>query len=174
MRNERKESSLVRDRNLGAAMVELALALPVFFLLIISVIEFSHLAYAKLNIDAALQSAGRYMITGQGQDLVGSPPDPLARLHQVQNRFCENLIVAGLSCTDIDSHFSVACVNPAVCLPPGPVSCSAGCNAAAGGPGQTVTLTVNFTKGWLTSYFSSWLSGIVSLSSKTTWKNEIY
>lgn len=168
---------LASDR--AGAMVDMALALPIFFLLIFGVIEFSHLSYAKLNIDNALQQACRYMITGQGQDLT-TPIDPLQRRNTIEQKFCQNLIVAGLSCSGIDSHFSWSCVPTATSptCPIGVTSCAAACNPAttggAGLPGQTVTVTVNFTKGWMTTFFSGWLSGIVNLSSKATWKNELY
>ena len=156
----------------GAIFIEAALALPLFLMLVVGVIEFAHLSYSKANIQYALSQACRYMVTGQGVDLIGTPPNPNARMTVIETKFCQSLIGTGLSCADVHSHFTVTCVNPAVCTSPGPISCAAGCSRPAGGPGQTVTVAVEFTKGWLSKWFVRLFPGINTLRAKTTWKNE--
>jgi Flp pilus assembly protein TadG len=142
----------------GQAVVETTLSFLFFMMVLYAIVEFSHLFYTKLNLQHAVSEAGRYMITGQGLDLSGTNPN--ARLTAVQNKFCQNLIATGLSCANIASHVTVTCVG--------------GCSQPAGGPGQTVTLTVQFQKPWLTTFFNNIIPGPITLTSNTTWKNEPY
>jgi Flp pilus assembly protein TadG len=145
----------------GQAVVETTLSFILFMMVFYAVVEFSHLFYTKVNLQHAVSEAGRYMITGQGLDLSGTNPN--ARLAAVENRFCQNLIATGLSCANVASHFTVTCVG--------------GCSQPAGGPGQTVTLTVTFTKPWLTAFFNNIIPLLpqgITLTANTTWKNEQY
>jgi len=145
----------------GQAVVETTLSFILFMMVFYAVVEFSHLFYTKVNLQHAVSEAGRYMITGQGLDLSGTNPN--ARLAAVENRFCQNLIATGLSCASVASHFTVTCVG--------------GCSQPAGGPGQTVTLTVTFTKPWLTAFFNNIILLLpqgITLTANATWKNEQY
>jgi Flp pilus assembly protein TadG len=143
----------------GQAVVEFTFGFILFYMILMAIVEFSHLLYTKVNLQHAVSEAGRYMVTGQGLDNTGK--DPNARLKEIQNRFCNNLIATGLSCADVGSHFSV--------------SCSGGsCSAPAGGPEQTVTLTVTYVKPWFTGLFHYLVPTPATLVSKTTWKNEKY
>jgi Flp pilus assembly protein TadG len=142
----------------GQAVVEMTFTFILFMAAVFAIIEFSHLLYTKINLQHALSEAGRYMVTGQGLDLSGSNPN--ARLQVVQNKFCDNLIATGLSCANVTSGMSVTCVG--------------GCTQPAGGPGQTVTLTVTVAKPWMTILFDNLVPGPVTLTSNTTWINEKY
>lgn len=56
---------LVRQRRRGAAIIEMALVAPVFFLLLIGVLEMSMLFYANLTMQYAVREGARYAVTGQ-------------------------------------------------------------------------------------------------------------
>jgi Flp pilus assembly protein TadG len=142
----------------GQAVVEMTFTFILFIAAVFAIVEFSHLLYTKINIQHALSEAGRYMVTGQGLDLSGSNAN--ARLQEVQNKFCASLIATGLSCANLTSTMSVNCVG--------------GCTQPAGGPGQTVTLTVTVARPWMTILFDNLVPGPVTLTSNTTWKNEKY
>ena len=159
------------ENSRGAVVLEAAVAFPVFLMLVMGIIEFAHLSYTKANLQFALTEACRYMVTGQG---MGSPANPALRMTVIENRFCQNLMGTGLPCTNVSAHFTVTCVNPSVCTSPGPVSCAAGCTQPAGGPGQTVTVSVSFTKNWIGRWFARLFPRTSSLSAKSTWKNEPY
>ncbi len=161
--------SLLRSE--GTVVLEAAVAFPIFLMLLMGIIEFTHLSYTKANLQFALTEACRYMVTGQG---MGSPANPNTRMTVIENRFCQNLVGTGLSCTNVHSHFTVTCVNPTVCTSPGPVSCAAGCTQPAGGPGQTVTVSVAFNASWVGRWFTHMFPRTVGLSAKSTWKNEPY
>ena len=49
----------------GQAVVEMTLGFLLFFTIFMSIVEFSHLLYAKVTLQHALRTAGRYMVTGQ-------------------------------------------------------------------------------------------------------------
>jgi Flp pilus assembly protein TadG len=142
----------------GQSLVEVTLGFLFFYTVLMAIVEFSHILYTKINLQHAVAEAGRYMVTGQGLDPLGL--DPNKRLMAVQDKFCKNLVATGFSCSDVSSHFSF--------------SCAGGCSQPVGGPGQTVTLTVTYQKGWFTGMFGYLLPSPITLTANTTWKNENY
>lgn len=54
----------MRHREGGATVVEMALVMPVFLLLLIGVIELSLMFFANLTMQYAVREGGRYAITG--------------------------------------------------------------------------------------------------------------
>src|SRR5918992_38240 len=49
----------------GQAVVEFTLVVSLFFMLVFSIVEFSHLFYVRLTLRHALASAGRFTVTGR-------------------------------------------------------------------------------------------------------------
>lgn len=143
----------------GQSAVEFTLGFLLLYTVLMAIVEFSHMFYTKITLQHAIAEAGRYMITGQGIDHTGT--DPNARLQAVQNKFCNNLVATGLSCANVSSHLTLECDGVVPCVP------------AAGGPGQTVTLTATYSKAWFTGMFGYLLPSPV-LVANTTWKNEPY
>jgi Flp pilus assembly protein TadG len=137
--------------------VEFTFGFLFLYTMVMSIVEFSYMFYTRITLQHALSEAGRYMITGQGMDLTHT--DPNARLQAVENRFCNNLVATGISCTDVASHMTV--------------TCNGGCTAPAGGPSQTVTLTATYSRTWFTGMFK-YLLPPLNLTANTTWKNEPY
>jgi Flp pilus assembly protein TadG len=146
-------------RECGQGVVEFTFGFLFFYTVLMSIVEFSYMFYTKVTLQHALSEAGRYMVTGQGMDLTNVNPN--ARLQAVQNKFCNNLVMAGISCTNVASHLTVTCVG------------AGGCTAPAGGPSQTVTLTATYSRSWFTGMFNHMLPPL-TLTANTTWKNEPY
>lgn len=148
-------------RESGQAVVEMTLGFLLFFAIFMSIVEFSHLLYAKVTLQHALRSAGRYMVTGQKvKDASGNdiPRDQL--IHTV---FCANAIAAGVVCPSLGADFQFECLPT-----PGTT-----CTQAGGGPNQTVMVTVNFSKPALMPFFSQFYPpGGVPFTISTTWRNE--
>lgn len=136
----------------GQAVVEFSLAALLFFAVFFAIVEFSHLFYTRLNLQYALREAGRYTVTGQGID----PSDSQARLNAIKNKFCQNLIGTGLSCSSGVPELTLTCIDAGGCTEPG------------GGPSQTVVVTGTFTKPWFTGLFGT----PITFTLRTTWKNE--
>jgi len=144
-------------RSGGQALVEFALALPIFVLLFFAIVEFTHLFYVKLTLRQALRQAGRYMVTGQGQVDPNDPTNTDARIEAIKTRFRKYLIGTGLG---------------------GP-TCGLTLNPASGGvPGETVVLTATCNKPTFTVLFAQFfpgrpncLAGNVCFTLRTTWVN---
>ena len=133
----------------GQSVVEFTLAAPLFFVAFYAIVEFSHLFYLRVAVQHALDEAGRYMSTGQGQSLT----DANARLSAIKNVFCSNLVATGIACpTAGDSAFSL---NP----------------LSGGGPGDPVTITLTFSKPFFTGFFGL---NPIPLTVSTTYQNEPY
>jgi len=145
----------------GQAVVEFTFGFLIFFALFMAIVEFSHLLYAKVTLQHALRTAGRYMITGK-TELSGGNPIP--RDQMVHDLFCANLIAGGVQCPALGApNFIFTCL-------PAPATV---CSKPGGGPDQTVMVTVNVTKPVLMPFFGRFFpSGGVPFQLSTTWKNE--
>jgi hypothetical protein len=146
------------SRRSGQAAVEMTFGFLIFFSFFMAIVEFSHLLYAKVTLQYALGTAGRYMITGATkQDQQGNPRPRDQVVHDV---FCANVIAAGVQCPPLGPDFQFVCVEEP-------------CTESGGGPEQTVTVTVNLKKPTLMPFFSRFFpAGGVPIQLGTTWKNE--
>jgi Flp pilus assembly protein TadG len=140
-----------RDRR-GQAATELALALPIFLLVFVAVIEFSHLFYVRLTLEHALREAGRFMVTGKS--VVDSDGNPVPRCSTSAMNAVEQIFQSSLLGTG--SGLQSLTVTPADC----------------GGPGQSVTLRAQFTKPFFTMMFDRIVPGGVPFDLSITWVNE--
>lgn len=143
----------------GQGAVEMMFGFLIFFALFTAIVEFSHLLYAKVTLQHALRTAGRYMVTGNTGMNNGNP---IPRDQMIHDTFCNNLIAAGIPCPVLDSsNFQFTCIEPA----------AAPCNG--GGPTSTVMVTVRVSKPTLFPFFSRFFpAGGVPIQITTTWKNE--
>ena len=150
----------VLSKQHGQAVVEMTFGFLIFFTIFMSIVEFAHLLYAKVTLQNALRSAGRYMVTGNTtQD--GNGKD-LPRDEVIHTVFCNSLIAAGVRCPNIGPDFAFSCIDGS-------------CQEPGGGPEQTVMVTVNVIKPPLTPFFSRFFTdGGVPFTFSTTWKNEPY
>src|SRR3970040_2164511 len=110
----------------GQAVVEMTFGFLIFFAIFMSIVEFSHLLYAKVTLQHALRTAGRYMVTGQTKK--DSNGNDIPRDQMVHTVFCANVIAAGVVCPPIGADFQIECLP----LP------DTACTKPGGGPNQTV------------------------------------
>jgi Flp pilus assembly protein TadG len=139
----------------GQTVVEFSLVVLLFFMLFFAIVEFSHLFYTQLTLQHALREAGRYMVTGRADvpDLSTSDPnDKLPRPQSIEAILKQQLIGTGAGLQSI----AMTCGGAA-------------CSPAGGGPGDTVKVTVTFTKPWFTGLFGG---NPITFTLSTTWKNE--
>ncbi len=146
----------------GQAAVEMTFAFFLFFTIFMAIVEFSHLLYAKVTVQHALRSAGRYMVTGQTtKDAFGVD---IPRDQKVHDVFCANVIEAGVMCPNLPS-FHFTCPELPGLNPP--------CTTPGGAAGQTVIVTVTVFKPAMFPFFNQFFpAGGVPLDLSTTWKNE--
>jgi Flp pilus assembly protein TadG len=101
----------------GESMVEFALVAPLFFLLVFGITDFGRLFFIQETLQYALREAGRFAVTGQNNGT--------NRVEAIK-MVAENE-ATGLGLTD--SSIQVT---------------SGGSNNFAGGPRQTVTISMNY------------------------------
>jgi Flp pilus assembly protein TadG len=131
-----------------------------FFSLFMAIVEFSHLLYAKVTLQHALRTAGRYMVTGNTGMNNGNP---IPRDQMVHDVFCANTVAAGVRCPALGPNFKFTC----------PEKPNGTCTTAGGAPDETVMVTVNLSKPTLMPFFSKFFpAGGVSFQLSSTWKNE--
>ncbi len=69
-----------RDRARGQSMVEFALTLPIFLLLLVSVFDLGHVVWANNAVSTAAREAARFAVVHGGTDSVHCPQGPLPTL----------------------------------------------------------------------------------------------
>ena len=109
--------------NRGEGLVEFALVVPLFFLLIFGILDMGHLYFVKVTLENAVGQAGRYAFTGQS--LTGQTR--LSSIVQVAQKAAPGL---DLSQILISSDLGGSSVS------------SNGTPTAGGLPGDTVTISL--------------------------------
>jgi hypothetical protein len=137
----------------GTTLVEFAFVLPMFVLLLFAVADFARLFYIEMTLQNAVREAGRYAITGN------HVPDPnhhgqnLSRPQSIQN-------VAQQHAMGLDvSNLQIVSVN--------------GGNGSAGGPGDTVTISLTTNLRLLTPVVAQFFNhGVYTFTVSVSFKNE--
>lgn len=128
----------------GQTLIEFALVASVFLLLIFSVIDFAYLFYTRATLQNAVRQAGRYAITGQCVNKNGTCT--LTRYKSIIQTL-ENTSIGLLNDAN-SSDIVIACTNN-----------GGGCPNQAGGPGDTVTITVTYQYKFLTGLMAPLFTG---------------
>ncbi len=136
---------MTKARDSGETMVEFAISLPLFLLLILGAMDFASLFYTQLTLQNAVRQAGRYAITGQCVTN-SSGACKLSRY----NSIVQTLQIAsnGLLNSSNGSDISITCT------PNG-----GGCPNQAGGPGDIITITVTYTYSFATAPIGKFFRG---------------
>jgi Flp pilus assembly protein TadG len=144
----------------GQSAPEYAVVALLFFALLFGVMDYSWLFFAQMNVQQAVDDGGRFASTGN--HLTNSSGGSESRTQSIINT--------------IQNEISVPNVNVATSL--SICSVDGGCNtsggsAPAGGPGDTVTLTLPVSlplwTPWLAHFFTG---GNYNFTATTTFKNE--
>ncbi len=137
----------------GTTLAEFALVLPIFVLLLFAVADFARLFYIEMTLQNAVREAGRYAITGNHQ------PDPnhvgqnLSRVQSIRQ-------VAQQAAMGLDvSNLQIVSAN--------------GGNGSAGGPGDTVTISLTTDLRLLTPIIAQFFTnGVYRFTVSVSFKNE--
>jgi Flp pilus assembly protein TadG len=133
--------------------VEFALVAPMFFLLFFAIFDFARMFYVQMTLQNAVRQAGRYAITGN------HVPDPQ---NHGQNLSRVNSIISvaqqaagGLSVSGIQ------------------ISSAGGGSGSAGGPGDTVTISLTSQLQLMTPIVSTFFpNGAYTFTVSVSFKNE--
>ncbi len=136
---------MTKANDSGETLVEFAISISLFLLLILAIMDFASLYYTKLTLQSAARQAGRYAITGQCVTN-GSGSCTLSRY----NSIIQTLQNAsnGLLNSSNGSDITITCT------PNG-----SGCPNQAGGPGDIITITVTYTYGFATAPIAKFFTG---------------
>jgi Flp pilus assembly protein TadG len=142
----------------GQDVVEFALVVPLFLFLIFAVIDFGRLFFVQMNLQQALMEAGRFASTGNHLPDPKSPGQNLSRI---------NSIIA-----DAQQHAAGAQMMGAT-ISTVQVSSTYGGSGSAGGPGDTVTISLIANFKLLTPFVAqSFAGGAYTFTSSVSCKNE--
>ena len=143
----------LRGPTTGQAMVEFLLVAPLFFFLIFAVFDFGRLFLVEMEVENAVQEAGRFASTGNHLPDPKNPGQSLSRV---------NSIIATLQ----QAAFGTQITNVQI-------SSLRGGNGSAGGPGDTVTVAVTTNLKLMTPMISrGFPNGIYTFNSSCSFKNE--
>jgi len=121
---------MTKANDSGQTLIEAALSLSIFLLLVFGTIDFGYLFYTQLTLQNAVRQAGRYALTGQcinGSN--GSCSE--SRYNSVVQTL--QTVSAGLLNSSNTGAISITCTNA-----------GGGCPDGAGGPGDLVVITVTY------------------------------
>jgi Flp pilus assembly protein TadG len=130
-------------------LVEFALVAPLFFLLLFGVLDFGRLFNTQITLQNALREAGRFAVTGQS----------LPGLSRVDSIIQKAQQASGMTLNPSDIQISSTSTNA------GP--------GRAGGPGDTVTISLSYDLHLLTPIIGKFFpNGVYHFTVSTTFKNE--
>ena len=162
--NQRRSYRLYRGRigvgqSRGQSAVELALILPLFFLLIFSVMDFGTMFFVQENVQQAVLAGARFASTGSHE--AGTSPStgkPYSRVQSIQD-----YIVAQAS-VPIAMGASLSSIQ---------VSSANGGAGSAGGPQDIVTVSLTTSLSPITPFVSRFfLNGQYTFAASATVLNE--
>jgi len=142
----------------GQALLEIALCLSLLMLLVMGTMDVGYLFSTKLTLQNAVRQAGRYAITGQcitGSDGTCSE----SRYNSVIQTAKDASL--GLLTT---SEITLACGDN-----------GGGCPNSAGGPGDTVTITVTYPYHFMTAEIAAFFPhNFYTITVSATFTNEMF
>ena len=131
----------------GQTLVEFAISATIFLLLVLVIIDFSFLYFAKLTLQNAARQGGRYAITGQS----------------MQGQTRQASIMQTIQ--DFGLGFASSS-NTTICSKAG------GCGSG-GGPGDTVTITITYPYKFITPVAAQFFTnGSYTITVSASFKNE--
>lgn len=140
----------------GQTLLEFALVVPVFLMLVFAVIDFGHLFYVQMSLENAVREAGRYATTGNH---LADPKNPGKNLSRV-NSIIQTVQQAATGLNVPSNSITVSSVG--------------GGAGSAGGPGDTVTVTVNTGVKMMTPLIAPFFkpNGTYNFTTSVTFTNE--
>jgi Flp pilus assembly protein TadG len=150
-------NNMKKTNEYGGALVETALCLSVFFLLVMGTMDFGYMFSTKVTIQNAVRQAGRYAITGQC--IQGTNGCSENRYQSILTT-AENASLGNLTASDI----TITCTNN-----------GGGCPTLAGGPGDIVTIKATYPYHFMTGPIGAFFTnGSYTLTESASFTNEAF
>ena len=139
----------------GQTFLEFAMVAPLFFFLVFAIFDFGRLFFVQSNLEEAVYEAGRYASTGNHLQNPNSPGQTLSRIQSITDTAEQAALGLGANITNI----SISSLN--------------GGPGNAGGPGDTVTVTLTAALPLMTPFVSQFFpGGVYTFTSSASFKNE--
>jgi Flp pilus assembly protein TadG len=136
----------------GQTMVEFAIVAPLFLFLTFAVLDFGRMFFMQMNLQQAVEEAGRFASTGNH---LPDPKNPTQNLSRVSSIIAE---------AQQSALVPIASVQ---------ISSLAGGVGSAGGPGDTVTISFTTNLQLMTPIIARLFpNGAYTFTSSATFKNE--
>ena len=137
----------------GQTMMEFILVAPLYFLLTFAVMDFGRVFFVQMNLQQAVQDAVRYASTGNHLPDPNNPGQNLSRVASIMAEVQQMAI--GASVTNVQ------------------ISSLGGGSGSAGGPGDTVTVSLTTSLPLMTPLVSVFFpNGAYTFTSSATMQNE--
>jgi len=148
---------MTKANDSGQTLVETAISLSIFLLLVLGTIDFGYLISTKVTLQNAVRQAGRYAITGQC--ITGSDGScSLSRYNSIL-QIVENTSLGVATASEI----SIVCTHP-----------SGGACSGAGGPSDVITITVTHPYHYLSGPIGALLHNSITLTVSSAFTNEAF
>lgn len=149
----------------GQSMVEFAMIVPLFFLLIFGIIDLGHVFYVQMTLQNALRQAGRFAVTGN--HLLDPASNQLSRvlsIKKIAESAAVGLIDPNMPNITIYSIGTNGSVNLGI----------AGAGGDAGGPGATVVISIGTSLQLFTPLIGQFFGtgGVYTFTNSTSFRNE--
>jgi len=137
----------------GQSMMEFVLVAPLYFLLTFAVMDFGRMFFMQMNLQQAVQEAARYASTGNHMADPNNPGQNLSRI---------NSIIAAVQNSAVGANTTSV-----------QISSLGGGMGSAGGPGDTVTVSLTTNLKLMTPLVASFFpNGAYTFTSSATVQNE--
>ena len=138
---------------LGSTLTEFAFVVPIFLLLVFAICDFGRLFFVETTFANAARQAGRYAVTGNHQPDPKHPGQTLSRVNSI-------IAVAQQTALGMDvSNIQISSVD--------------GGSGSAGGPGDTVIITLTSNVKLITPVVAAFFkNGIYTFTVSVRLKNE--
>ena len=149
---------MAKANDSGQTLVETAISLSIFFLLVLGTMDFGYLFSTKFTLQNAVRQGGRYAITGQcitGSDGTCSESRYTSIIQTVETASLGRVTAGEIRITCTDN--------------------GGGCPNNAGGPGDIVTITVTHPYTFMTGPIGAFFPGkSYTLKVSAAFTNEMF
>ncbi len=146
------EIRIARRRRRGLSIVETALAIPIFLLLVFGIVDIGRVLFAHMTLQHAVREGGRFAVTGRSSPGTGGSHPRLDSIIQV---VVDDSAPFRLTTSDVL------------------ISSVGGGSGSAGGPGDRVTIAVIYPVRLLTPLIGAFFrNGAFVVDVATTFRNE--
>jgi Flp pilus assembly protein TadG len=153
----RRFLTMAKANDSGQTLVETAISLSIFLLLVLGTIDFGYLISTKVTLQNAVRQGGRYAITGQC--ITGSDGSCSMTRYNSIMQVVENTSLGVAAASEIQ----IRCTDN-----------GGGCPTNAGGPGDVVTITVTHPYHYLSGPIGALLHNSITLTVSSAFTNEAF